>query len=158
MGPNFEFREQVREFNSMGVALNGQNHMVIELGGCASLALSSGKTKRGLRCLSGVLLMPHLHPHQMIYARRVKVTVGDTGFSTYLGKNGGFYVQGLPEGDHPLLLGYDPERRVKTGRELKIKALMARRDEDRSLGRSNRRERPRLRSSEYRRRGEFVAG
>lgn len=117
MNPNFEFSELAYEFNSLGVVLNGCGTRIYELRECVQLSLTSGETKKGLRYLSGVLVMPHITPYLMVYARKVKITVGQTGISCYLGRNGGFYLEGIPSGEHPLTLEFDRRREIKTTHE-----------------------------------------
>ena len=122
MNPNSKFESIVSGLNGLGIVLNGEGEVMLPF--CHEVAdrlVSSEITleciiarKSKKRILTGSLSSSLLGPHTIIYARKIKVILGDTGLTTYFGRNAGFSFYETPHGEHPLIFKFERNREIKT--------------------------------------------
>lgn len=118
MKPNSYFGGIVTELNALGLILDGCGLKTVELCGGEKVLLESGNTKKGERYLRGSLILPTcLNPFVMIYGRKVQVIIGESGASGYLGRNAGFYLGNIPEGEFPIRFEFDRRREIRTTKQ-----------------------------------------
>lgn len=118
MKPNSYFGGLVTELNSLGLVLNGCSLEPVELCGGEKVLLESGNTKKGERYLRGSLILPAcINRFDMVYARKVVIVVGESGVFGYLGRNAGFYIGNIPDGEFPIWFEFERRREIRTTKQ-----------------------------------------